>query len=280
MAKPKIISILKGIAIAGFIIASFIIIRNDIVWRFDSGETNAEGQEYCPVMGVELYSELTTYRTSPEIAEDGSKLGSSDSDYVVRAIKDMDNNETVRAIILTVDSGGGSGVAGEEIANALKNAKKPTVVLIRDEAASAAYWAATGADYIIASVISYVGSIGVTASYLDYTKQNLKDGITYIELNSAKFKNSGDPNKPLTAEEKMIWQRDLNITHQYFVQQVAANRKLEVDKVSKLADGSTMLGQMALDNGLIDKIGGINDVLQYFIDKGAITEKQDVCWYQ
>jgi protease IV len=247
-----------------------------IVTSYLESTDEYEEMVYCPVMGIELHGDITTYGAS--LDEDGEEMLSTSADDVVWAIEDADLDPNVSAILLEVDSYGGSGVAGDEIATALKVAEKPTVALIRDGAASSAYWAATGADYIITSPISDVGSIGFTAGHLNYSKQNQNDGITYIDLSSAKFKNTGDPDKPLTAEERALWQRDLDIMHQYFVEQVATNRGLEIDKVKELADGSTVMGQMALENGLIDKLGGRADAIQYLIDQGAI-EYEDLCWY-
>lgn len=276
-----------------FISASLIVIRYEMENQFFSlfsefdeeyaddsmyGEDYYE-QEYCSIMGMELHGELITYDIMVEDDEGEASQDSTSADSITWAIRDAENNDGVLAILLEIDSYGGSGVAGEEIANALKAAKKPTIVLIRDGAASAAYLAASGADYIVASAISDVGSIGITASYLDYTKQNLEEGITYIELNSAKFKNMGDPDKPVTAEERALWQRDLDIMHNYFVQEVAKNRNLDIAKVQQLADGSTMLGQMAFDNGLIDKVGGLEEVFSYLIGHGVISAPEDICWY-
>jgi protease-4 len=113
-------------------------------------------------------------------------------------------------------------------------------------------------------------------SYLDYTKYNEKEGLTYNQLSTGKFKDSGDPDKPLTLEEKKLFERDLNIMFNNFIQAVSENRKLSIDKVKKLADGSTMLGEMALKNGLIDKIGGPIEVRNYLKEK--LNEEISVCW--
>jgi len=141
---------------------------------------------------------------------------------------------------------------------------------------SAAYMAASGADEIFASKNSDVGSIGVTMSYLDYVKQNEKEGLTYIPLASGKFKDTGDPDKILTREEKDLLMRDIDIMHQNFVRMVAENRNLEIEKVAQLADGSSMLGEMALENGLIDRIGGMFEVEEFL--KNKIGGEVDICW--
>jgi signal peptide peptidase SppA len=266
---------LIAVIVIVILIASFIIIKDEISYQLGYYDE----QVYCPIMGIELHGEMTTYNIAPEEDEEGLVTNSTSADDVVWAIRDADLNPDVLAIILEIDSYGGSGVAGDEIATALQEAEKPTIAIIRDGATSAAYWAATGADYIIASPISDVGGIGITASYLDYTKQNQQDGITYIDLSSAKFKNMGDPDKIITEEERILWQRDLDIMHQYFIEQVANNRGLEINKVKELSDGSTMMGQMALDNGLIDKLGGTADVMEYLTDIGVIYYEEDLCWY-
>ena len=181
-----------------------------------------------------------------------------------------------KAILVAIDSYGGWPVAGEDITNALKQAKKPTVALIRSAGTSAAYFVSTGADRIIASKYSDIGSIGVTMSYTDNIKQNQVNGVGYNQLSAGKYKDMGDPNKPLTNEEKAIYLRDLKISHENFIKDVAQNRNLDVEKVRALADGSSMLGESALANGLIDQIGGFSEAEEYL--GGVIGETPEICW--
>jgi protease-4 len=236
-----------------------------------------ESEEDCNVAGIELNGNIVTY-ISPANFDDNDNLAvdESPSDYITSRIRGLEDDDTIKAILLEVDSYGGSGVAGEEIAAALKNTKKPTVALIRDGGASAAYWAATGADKIYASKLSDVGGIGVTYSYLDNIGKNKKDGLTYNQLSSGKFKDTGDPDKPLSLEERQLIMRDINIAHQVFIKAVSDNRKIGIEKVASLADGSTMLGEAALSNGLIDEIGGMPEVKQYLKEK--IGEDATFCW--
>ena len=179
--------------------------------------------------------------------------------------------------MLEIDSGGGSPVAGEEIAHELLNVKKPTVALIRAMGSSAAYWAATGADIIFASKNSDIGSIGVTYSYLDNVEKNKKEGLTYIELFAGQYKETGNPDKALTTGEKDLIVRDLKIMHNNFIKAVSENRNISFEKVSVLADGSSMLGEQAKKSGLIDRIGDRIDVEAYLDEK--IGEKAEICWY-
>lgn len=168
-------------------------------------------------------------------------------------------NDDIKAVIFEINSYGGSPVASEEIMNAINNLEKPSVAVIRESAISGAYLVASATNRIFASEISDIGGIGATTSYLDYSKKNQKEGIVYQELSSAKFKDTGNSDKKLTAEEKELIMRDLKISHEFFVEKVAQNRKLDIEKVRKLADGSSMLGRMAKENGLIDEIGDRNN---------------------
>ena len=274
--------VFKIIGVVIFLLAALIIIRDDLMTRY-YGDNYYEDysedygpQEYCTVMGASLFGEVTTYNVS---SEDEEMSNGTSADYLTWAIQDMDADPTVWAIVIDIDSGGGSGVAAEEIAQALKNAEKPTVAWVRDAAISAAYWAASGADYIVASALSEVGGIGINGSFVDNVEQNKIEGLTYNQLTSAKFKDAGDPNRKLTDEEIAIWERDLAIMHEHFVQELSKNRGLDIEKVRELADGSTMMGQMALENGLIDEVGGWNEVFEYIQSQVSVQDDTDVCWY-
>lgn len=235
-----------------------------------------EYSEECNVAGIELHGDLFTYYNFMEEEDGSGNIDVVASEDVVYYIENAEADDNIEAILLEVDSFGGYVVAGEEIANALKKAIKPTVVLIRGFGNSAAYYAATGGDIIFASANSDVGSIGVTMSYLDSSLKNQAEGYTYNQISSGKFKDTGDPDKSLTNEEKQYLMRDTNIMNENFILAVAENRGLEVEKVRGLADGSSMLGQMAFDNGLIDKLGGYNEVVEYL--ESVIGDGVEVCW--
>lgn len=224
--------------------------------------------ESCNVSNIKLQGYLTTYISNEGKNEYGDLLWDEiASEDIVRAIEKAEDDDDIKAIVLEINSLGGGPVAAEEIANALKRIRKPTVALIREYGLSAAYYAATGADIIFASQNSTVGSIGITMSYLDYAKENEKDGITFNQLSSGKFKDTGAYDKSLTPEEKELLMRDINILHENFIKAVADNRNLDIKKVRQLADGSSMPGQMALENNLIDKIGGRYEVEEYLRNK-------------
>jgi protease-4 len=191
-------------------------------------------------------------------------------------MKDAQSKDNIKAVVVEIDSAGGSGEAGEEMMTAFKQSTKPVIAFIRDKGDSAAYLAATGAQTIFASKFSDVGSIGVTMSYLQETEKDKKDGLTYVDLSSGIYKDTGNPNRPLSDNEKQILMRDVKIAYQYFVNIVAQNRNLDVSAVQKLADGSTVMGEQALKDGLIDKIGSLPDVENLLTEK--IGSKATICW--
>ncbi len=239
----------------------------------DSSDTTNEN---CTVTGINLHGQLLTY--VPNHAENDSLFNYDvvASEYIIEIIKQANKDEKIKAIIIESDSPGGSPVAGEEIANAIKNSEKPVVALIRELGSSAAYWAISSADKIFASKNSNVGSIGVTSSYLNNVVKNKKDGYTYEQLSAGKYKDSGSADKPLTIEEKEIFMRDINIIYENFIEAVSQNRNIPIDKVRSFADGATVMGATAKERGLIDAIGGINEVEKYLEE--ITGEKPEICW--
>ena len=171
-----------------------------------------------------------------------------------------ENDPNIKAIVFEINSPGGTPVASAQVAEIIHSTALPTISLVGDLAASGGYLVAVAADKVIASPMSTVGSIGVTMSYTEISKQNEEDGITFVELASGKFKDAGNPNKPLSDEERAMFERDLRIVHEEFVAAVANYRSVAVETLQNLADGSSMPGRSALDLGLVDELGGRQSV--------------------
>lgn len=222
-----------------------------LVWGF---VTWSAQKPSCNVSLRTLHGTVQTY------ALGGDETATDD---LVWALKEDEQNTSIDAIVLDIDSPGGLPVAGEEVAKQLEHMTKPTVALIRSSGTSAAYWAATGAGRIFASANSDVGSIGVIASLADETEKNKREGVVYTDLTSGKYKDLGSPNHPLTKEERELFMRDINIIHENFVTQVARARHLSIEKVKLLADGSSRMGAQAKEEGLIDEVGGLYEVEVY-----------------
>lgn len=241
-------------------------------------EDSAAGatQEDCNVAGINLHGTLATYIPLHAEGDTLFNYDSVSSEDILWSIKQANNNPKIKAIVVEVDSSGGSPVAGEEIATIIKNSNKPVISFIRDIGASSSYWAISTSDKILASKNSEVGSIGITMSYVSNSKKNEKDGLNYEQLSSGKFKDSGSPNLPLTEEERNLFMRDVKIMYQNFVEAISNNRNIPIDKVESIADGSMVLGEKALELNLIDGIGGINEVEQLL--KQETGEEPSICW--
>jgi protease IV len=213
---------------------------------------------------INIHGDIYTYLIETEDYEESDSVS---SEYIIDVINEIEWDDSIKYVIIEIDSWGGSPVGSEEIMNAIKRMTKPTIAVIRESGVSGGYIIASGADKIYASEISEVGGIGVTMSYLDYTQMNRIDGVTYQQLSSGKFKDTGDPDKILTAEEKVLLMRDVRIMHDAIVKMIADNRGLDIAEVERLADGSTMLGLMAKENGLIDGIGDLYSVEDLIMDE-------------
>jgi protease-4 len=272
----RILKFLAVIIIVGSIGLNFYYTFRHQDESVTESSIDEESEDKCSVMAINVHGHIATYDPYREIDDATVDQDVISSEEVVSYIERAGQDEAIKAVILEVDSYGGTPVAGEEIANALKRLDKPSVAFIRQSGASAAYWAASGAGYIIASANSDIGSIGVTSSYLDNVGQNTKDGNNYIQLSSGKYKDAGDPDRPLTDEEKAIFMRDLKIVHKNFIEAVATNRKLSIPEVEKIADGSTVLGARAKELKLIDEIGDLATVTDYLHKQ--IGDTVNICW--
>jgi protease-4 len=220
---------------------------------YNASATVSDG--YCNIAVVPIMGEIISYSGANEDGSGNELPPSTSMSDTLSLLSRAESDPYIYGVLALVDSPGGTPVASELIAKEFQKSAMPVAAYILEVGASGAYLAATGADTIIASAMSDVGSIGVSMSYLDYSVQNQNEGLEFVSLSSGKFKDSGSPDKPLTAEERALFERDLKIYHDEFIQQVSHNRNLSIEEVTKLADGSTMPGKLALENKLIDAVG-------------------------
>lgn len=231
----------------------------------------------CNVIGIDLYGILLTYIPQQNEYSEDYIPDIIASKYVTYYLEKASLASDIDAVIIDVNSPGGMPAAGEEIANTIARMEKPVVAVIRNNGLSAAYWAISSVDRIFASKNSDVGSIGVTASYLEHIGTNQKDGNTFVELTAGEYKDVGNPNRPLTDAERVLWLNDLETIHQNFIEDVAIHRHIPIEKVQTFANGWSVLGEQALEQGLIDAIGGLDEADEYL--RQTIGEEPKVCWY-
>jgi len=281
MNKEKILSILKSrktfkigrIVLIVFVVLVALYFGGKAGLNYFIGDDGLAGMP-CYKSGntavIEIRGEIVSYFVYTPVSDKSDSDDSNDavsSEEVSDCIDNIRNDDGIKGVVVEIDSGGGSPFASEEIMNAIKGLNKPTVAVIREAGDSGAYLIASATNRIFASELSDVGGIGATYSYLDNSQQNIQNGLTFNQLSVGKFKDAGNPDKPLTAEEETLYMRDATILYQYFIKMVAENRGLDIEKVKQLADGSSMLGLQAKESGLIDEIGDINSAIAWLQSK-------------
>ena len=180
-------------------------------------------------------------------------------EYVIEQLKNAEANSSVKAILIRVNSGGGSAAASQEIFEELKKIQKPVVVSVRDVCASGAYYIACAADKIVANRSSSVGSIGVILQIANLEELYKKLGIQYTTIKQGKYKDAGSSSRSITQEEQELLEKQTFKIYEQFINDVAVSRNIPVEKVKQIATGWVYLGTEALDLGLIDYIGTYKD---------------------
>jgi protease-4 len=194
------------------------------------------------------------------------------STEIVKQIRKADAKPSIKAILLDINSPGGSAVASKEIADAVKKTNKTTVAVIREVGASGGYWVASSADHVIANEMSITGSIGVISSYIEYAGLLKRYNMSYQRIIAGKYKDIGDPFTPLNSEERTILQKKINKIHDIFIKEISVNRNMPEENIRKLATGEFYLGIEALDYGLIDATGDKETAKAWLKQKLNISE--------
>lgn len=195
---------------------------------------------------------------------------STDNDRA-RALRKLATEAHVKALLVRIDSPGGTVVGGETLFDQLRAvaAHKPVVAVMGDMAASGGYMVALAADHIIAHDATITGSIGVILQTADVTGLLNKLGIQPEAIKSAPLKAVPSPFEKLTPEGLAATQNVVNDVYAMFQQMVVERRKLPADTVHRLADGRVFTGREAVANGLIDQLGGEPEARAWLASKGV-----------
>ncbi len=183
------------------------------------------------------------------------------AEELMQEIEKADEEGRVGAILLEVNSPGGSAVASKDLFDALQNAKKPSVAYLKEVAASGGYYVASAADYIVANPNTVTGSIGARTSLLNYAQLFEKLGLKEESIQSGELKDIGAGYRNLTEEERGILQELILEIGDNFAEDVYAAREKKLDKTlfSKYLDARVLTASQALKAGLVDEIGGKAD---------------------
>lgn len=192
--------------------------------------------------------------------------GIYDSKSTIEQLERYGKDSSVRAIVLRLNSPGGTAAATQEIYSAVKRLreekKKVVVASMGVVAASGAYYIACATDQIFANPASITGSIGVVAQWYNYGELLRWAKIRDVVFKSGKFKDTGNPARDLTDEEKQYLQALSDDIYEQFVAAVAEGRKMKVEEIRPLADGRVFTGSQALKVHFVDRLGSLEDAIQ------------------
>ena len=194
----------------------------------------------------------------------GDAVGVIDIDGTIQ-LERAEKNSHIKAVVLRVNSGGGTATAGEEMADYVRGFSertgKPVVVSSASVNASAAYEISSQADYIYTAKTTAIGAIGTVMQVTDLSGLMEKLGISVDNVTSADSKDSSYGTRPLTEEERAYYQDQVDQINETFIQTVAEGRDMPVEDVRALATGLTFTGMTAVENGLADEIGTKDDAV-------------------
>ncbi|MBW3013084.1 signal peptide peptidase SppA [Candidatus Woesearchaeota archaeon] len=251
------------IVVIVLVVLSFIIAMFYAAFSGETGEIKVGGKT-ADVALIKLSGAIMGEKQPGLFATGGSV-----SPVIVDYLKKAKENTRMKAILLEINSPGGTVVASKEIAAAVEDAKtkKPVVAWIREVGASGGYWVASSTDFIVADEMSITGSIGVLGSYVSFSGLMEDYNVTYERLVGGQYKDAGSPFKELTEEERKLLQDRIDIIHEAFIQKVAKDRNIPYENAKAMATGMFYLGKQAKEMGLIDQLGSKKEVEQYLKNK-------------
>jgi len=245
-----------------FIISSLVsltlFITTNVMDSFSS-TPNVKGKISGEVAVIPIYGAITTIKQSATVT----------SDEIIKNLEEAEKNPRVKAIILEINSPGGSGVAADEVSQKIKSIDKPVIAVIRDLGASAAYWIASSCDYIYANRMSFTGSIGVIGSYLDFSGLLQEHNVSYERYVSGELKDMGSPFKESSDFERQQFQKIIDTMQGFFIEEVSINRNLSISEID--TSGRIYLGLEAKEAGLIDDLGTKDDAIKYIETQYNLT---------
>lgn len=199
----------------------------------------------------------------------------AEADEILGNIKRFRDDNTIKAIVLRINSpGGGVGPSQEIYREVVKTVEKKTVVASMGAlAASGGYYVAAGADKIMANPGTITGSIGVIMGFTNFEELLEKIGLRPVVIKSGEFKDMGSPSREMTDAEKKILQAFTDQVHRQFVDAIVEGRELDKSTVESIADGRIMTGENAKSLGLIDALGNFEDAVALAGELAGVTGK-------
>jgi protease-4 len=217
-------------------------------------------------------------------SETGDMTDQEHSIVATKVCKDLEKlaeDDDVKAVVLRVNSPGGSAYASEQIWHAMMNlkAKKPVVVSMGGYAASGGYYISCPANYIIAEPTTITGSIGIFGMFPDFSGLlTEKLGIKFDEVKTNKHAAFGTMSRPFNAEEMALLEQYIDRGYQLFRKRVADGRKQSVEAIEEIAQGRVWLANDALKNKLVDEIGSLDKAIEKAAKLAKLSEYHATCY--
>jgi protease-4 len=229
-----------------------------------------------------LMTVLVAFGTRDTEFEFGEKVGVievngviSESKNVLNYLKRFREDKAIKAIVVRIDSPGGAVGPSQEIYREIRktSATKKVVASMGTIATSGGYYIAAGANGIVANPGTITGSIGVIMGFTNYEELLNKIGLIPIVIKSGKYKDIGSPIRKMKPEEKKILQLFAKKIHRQFIEDVVDGRKMDIKRVESLADGRIFTGKESKKLGLVDRLGNLEDAIEWAGRLGGIKGK-------
>jgi protease-4 len=217
--------------------------------------------------------EITRGGTNESVGNDGITASG-----LVKLMRQVENDASIKGVILRIDSPGGDGIASDDILHEAKvlSSKKPLVVSMGDLAASGGYFIAMTGDPVVAYKNTLTGSIGVFFGKVNLKGLFDKVGLATYTLKRGRFADIDSTTAPLNDEQRDKLRREIETFYKGFVDRVAAGRKKPYDTVEPLAQGRVWLGAQAKQNGLVDELGGLDRAIELVRDRAKISSSEKI----
>ncbi|MBF0577432.1 signal peptide peptidase SppA [Dysgonomonas sp. GY617] len=204
----------------------------------------------------------------------GTKPTDINDKYLIKEIEKLQDDDNIKAVVFRVNSPGGSAYASEQIWKAVTDlkAKKPIVVSMGDYAASGGYYISSNASKIYAQPTTLTGSIGIFGMFPNVAGLTNKVGLSFDNVKTNKFSDYGDITRPMSEQEKAILQQYIERGYNLFLSRCSEGRNIPRETLEKIAEGRVWTGKQALEIGLVDAIGGLDDALKEAAKLASVSD--------
>lgn len=243
------------------IVVTLVVFSLAAAMAFKGSNTSAKGAGSGEQIAV-IHIEGTIMSSAPG---GFGATGVAAADQIVSQLKEVRENPNIKAVILKLNTGGGTVVGSDEIGREVERVRKSgkkVVAAMGEMAASGGYWIACKTDKIVANPGTFTGSIGVIMQLTKMKELYNKLGIEVNSFKTGPYKDMGSSNKDISPEEREIFQSLVNDSYQDFIKVVADGRKMDQARVRQLADGRIYTGKQAKDLGLVDELGDFTDAVK------------------